>query len=93
MREIYIFGSWAARYQGEEGPTPADVDVLIIGSPDRDEVYQAALRSERRLGREVKTTIRSKATWQSARDGFVRQVRSSPIVPVRSPDRAETRGE
>jgi predicted nucleotidyltransferase len=93
VREIYIFGSWAARYQGEEGPTPADVDVLIIGSPDRDEVYQAALRSERRLGREVNTTIRSKATWQSARDGFVRQVRSSPIVPVRSPDRAETRGE
>jgi predicted nucleotidyltransferase len=89
-KEIYIFGSWAARYQGEEGPTPADVDVLVIGSPDRDDVYQAALRSESRLGREVNTTIRSKASWRSARDGFIRQVRSSPIVPVRPPDHART---
>jgi predicted nucleotidyltransferase len=80
--EIYIFGSWADRYQGAEGLTPADVDVLIIGSPDRDEVYQAALRAEHRLGREVNATIRSKTSWQAARDGFLKQVRSSPLVRV-----------
>ena len=27
----YIYGSWAARYSGEAGPPPADVDVLVVG--------------------------------------------------------------
>src|SRR5439155_8362383 len=80
--EVYIFGSWAARYQGEEGPPPGDLDVLVVGSPDRDEVYEAALRVEHRVRREVNATVRSKAVWEAARDGFVRQVRSSPLIRV-----------
>ena len=45
LGELYIFGSWAARYQGEPGPVPADVDVLVVGAVDRDEVYDAADRA------------------------------------------------
>lgn len=82
-REVYIFGSWAARYHEVEGPQPGDVDVLIVGSPNRDDVYLAALRAESRLRREVNTTIRSKTAWDSAEEGFVKQIRSSPLVPVR----------
>jgi len=80
--EVHIFGSWAARYQGKEGPPPADLDVLVLGSPDREQVYEAALRAEHRLGREVNATIRSKSVWEAAREGFVRQVRSSPRIRV-----------
>lgn len=80
--EVYIFGSWAARYHGIKGPPPADVDVLIIGDPDRDDVYEAALRAERRLTRDVNTTIRSKKAWEANREGFVKHVRSSPILVV-----------
>src|SRR5262245_12898646 len=40
--ELYIFGSWAARLLGIAGPAPADVDVLAVGSPDRDDAYAAA---------------------------------------------------
>lgn len=81
-REIYIFGSWAARYHEVEGPQPGDVDVLVVGSPSRDAVYLAALRAEHRLRREVNATIRSKTAWDSAEEGFVKQIRSSPLVPV-----------
>lgn len=28
--EVFIFGSWAARYRGEAGPPPNDVDVAVI---------------------------------------------------------------
>ncbi|MBI4729153.1 MAG: ArsR family transcriptional regulator [Acidobacteria bacterium] len=84
--DVYLFGSWAARYQGIEGPPPRDVDVLVVGSPNRDEVCDAALRAERRLGREVNVTIRSKEAWEAAREGFVRQVRSAPIVAVTGQD-------
>lgn len=82
VQDAYIFGSWAARYQEVEGPSPEDVDVLVVGDPDRDEVYESVLRMEHRLGREVNVTIRSKETWEEARDGFIRHVRSSPLVHV-----------
>ena len=37
MEEAYIFGSWARRYEGELGPPPADIDVLIVGDADPED--------------------------------------------------------
>lgn len=51
--EAYIYGSWAARHAGEPGPPPRDVDVLIVGDADDDDLFDAARTAERRLGREV----------------------------------------
>ena len=82
VEQLFIFGSWAARYAGEQGPAPHDIDVLVIGTPDRDQVYEAARRAEARLGREVNTTIRKSEHWQAADDGFMRRVKSSPLVEV-----------
>lgn len=80
--QLFIYGSWAARYAGEQGAAPHDVDVLIIGTPDRDDVYEAARRAQQRLGREVNTTVRRADQWQVAQDGFTRQLRSSPLVEI-----------
>jgi predicted nucleotidyltransferase len=88
VEQIFIYGSWAARYAGEPGPAPHDVDVLIIGTPDRDAAYDAARRAEQRLGREVNVTIRDAARWRAASDGFIQQVRSSPLVEIPHPARA-----
>lgn len=83
VTEAFIFGSWAERYEGMDGPAPADVDVLVIGAPDRDEVHEAALRVERRLGMPVNMTVRAEDSWRrEASDGFTRQVRASALVPV-----------
>jgi hypothetical protein len=81
----YIYGSWAARYLGEPGPAPEDIDVLVIGHPDRDEVYDAARRAQQRLGREVNVTQRTSKQWDTATDGFSKQIRSSPMVEVPYP--------
>ncbi len=35
--QAFIYGSWAARYNGEPGRAPADVDVLVIGDVDPEE--------------------------------------------------------
>lgn len=82
IEAVFIYGSWAARYEGEPGPSPKDIDVLVLGKPDRDEVFGAARRAERRLGREVNVTQRTRRQWESATDGFAEQVRSSPMVEV-----------
>jgi hypothetical protein len=82
VERLFIYGSWAARYAGEQGSAPHDVDVLLIGEPDRDAVYEATRRAEERLGREVNVTIRDAKQWKTAEDGFTRQLRSSPLVEI-----------
>ena len=39
---IYLFGSWAARYAGEVGRPPADLDVLVIGEAREWELIEYA---------------------------------------------------
>lgn len=85
-----IFGSWAARYHGEAGPPPNDLDLLVIGHPDRTQLDEAADRAERRLDLPVNPTVRSRRRWKEAADPLVRQIQASPAVWV--VDRANLQG-
>jgi predicted nucleotidyltransferase len=78
----YLFGSWAARYAGQEGRPPADLDVLVIGAPDRDALDDAAQRAGARLAREVNVTIRSTDWWRSGDDGFHSEIMRRPLVQI-----------
>jgi predicted nucleotidyltransferase len=82
VRDAYLFGSWAARYAGEHGRPPVDVDVLVIGEPDRDALDDAAQRAGERLAREVNVTIRSAQWWEHGEDGFHAEVTRRPLIPV-----------
>lgn len=77
-----IFGSWAARVSGEPGPTPGDIDLLVIGRPDRDDLYEAAGRARARLGREVNTVTVSPGEWQAGDDRFLAGLRQRPMVAL-----------
>lgn len=79
---LEIFGSWAARHGGEPGSVPADVDVLVVGAPNRDEVHEAAARAEARAGIPVNATVVLPERWHAADDAFVRQVRVSARIAV-----------
>jgi predicted nucleotidyltransferase len=80
--EVYLFGSWAARAAGEPGPTPGDIDILVLGRASRRDVNRAMRRAEERLGREVNAVVRTRDEWEAADDGFARQVKSSPLFAV-----------
>jgi predicted nucleotidyltransferase len=82
IEQAFLFGSWAARYAGEPGRSPADIDVLVIGSPDRDHLDDAAQRAGSMLAREVNVTVRSPQWWRSGGDGFHAQVTSQPLIAV-----------
>ena len=58
-RALWSVAASAARYRGEQGRAPNDLDVLVIGSPDRDAVDDAAERAERVIGLPVQATVRS----------------------------------
>ena len=80
--EAYIFGSWARRYHGEAGTTPGDIDLVVVGSPDPDDVYGACRTAEEKLGNAVNPNILSASEWKSPKSGFVTTVKSGPLVPV-----------
>jgi predicted nucleotidyltransferase len=82
LEAVYLFGSWAARYEGVRGRPPVDIDVLVIGTPDRDDLDEAAQRAGSRLAREVNVTIRSAQWWEDGQDSFHQEVRRRPIVTV-----------
>jgi hypothetical protein len=82
IQAAYIYGSWAARYVGQEGRAPNDIDVMVIGRPDRDDLYDAAERASARLGREVNITVRSPSWWDSGDDAFHEELRRRPLVPL-----------
>jgi len=78
----YLYGSWAARYHGEVGLDPADIDVMVIGTPSRIAVAGAERRLTERMGREVNVWISSPEEWEAADSGFLQDVRQRPLVPV-----------
>jgi DNA-binding transcriptional ArsR family regulator len=79
---VVIFGSWAARYQGQRGRPPNDVDVLVVGTPDRVAMYAAAERSEARLGRPVNPTVCTPDQWVHPAEPLIREIKSRPYIPV-----------
>jgi DNA-binding transcriptional ArsR family regulator len=81
VAEAYIYGSWAARYRGEPGPVPKDVDVLVVGTADEDDLYEVARTAERALGREVNIRRVSAGAWaEPGDDPFLAAVRERPLV-------------
>lgn len=80
---VIVFGSWAARYHGEPGPLPADIDVLVVGDVARADVYAAAERVEARLGMPVNPVLREAAAWDDPTgDPLLVEIHARPHVEV-----------
>ncbi|MDQ2838626.1 MAG: helix-turn-helix domain-containing protein [Actinomycetota bacterium] len=78
----YIGGSWAARYLGENGPFPHDIDIIIVGSPDRDDTADAVIEAMTAIGHDAQLIFRSTSAWREARDAFTRTAKAKPLVEL-----------
>lgn len=85
IESAYLYGSWAARYLGEPGDDPADIDVLVIGRPSQLAVTRAERTLSDRLGREVNVIVVPAEDWEAGDSGFLRHVREGPLVRVPMP--------
>jgi DNA-binding transcriptional ArsR family regulator len=81
VEEAYVYGSWAARYRGQGGDVPRDVDVLVVGEADDDDLFEVVRSAERTIGREVNIRRIPAQAWHApASDPFVASLRSHPLV-------------
>lgn len=86
IEAAYLYGSWAARHEGQPGTRPVgDIDVLILGHPDRDQLYDALGPAEGRLGRSVEATIREPGWLESGSGAFHDTVTSRPMLRIDLP--------
>lgn len=85
---LIIFGSWAARLEGEFGAPPGDIDVLVVGDEvNRQCVYAAAERAESRLSQPVNPVIRTSRAWaNSGADPLLSEVLTNPHVEIHIPN-------
>ncbi|HEY6276071.1 MAG TPA: MarR family transcriptional regulator [Streptosporangiaceae bacterium] len=79
---VGIFGSWAARYRGERGRPPNDIDVLVVGTPDRVAMHNAADRAESQLGRQVSPVVCPPEQWAHPTEPFLLEILARPFVTV-----------
>lgn len=87
IERAYIYGSWAARYSGIPGPVPNDVDLLVVGTADIDDLEDAVRSASVNLRREVNVRRVPPAVWERAQRGedssaFLATIVSAPLVDL-----------
>src|SRR5690625_3533228 len=87
VERAYVYGSYAARRGGEQGGSPADIDVRAVGNPSRDDLFEAAGEASRRVRREVNIRRLSPKVWADESDSFVATVKSRPLIELDVNDR------
>lgn len=82
IEHAYIYGSWAARFLGESGESPRDIDVLIVGGSEYGDHYEVAHKASALVGREVNINVITPERWANQTDGFVTTVKSRPLLEL-----------
>lgn len=82
IEKAYIYGSWAARVKGEPGADPGDIDVLLISDLTSFETYEIGKKAADIMRRDVNVYNLSEVEWESADSGFVKTVKSRPIIEL-----------
>ena len=75
----FIYGSFASKSEN----SGSDIDVMIIGEPDISSLNQRICSLERKLGRDVNTTIYSLKEYRAKireSSGFIRDVLNKPKI-------------
>ena len=86
IQDAWIYGSWAERYEGVPGRTPGDVDVVVVGNPDKDDLERAAKHASQQVGRDVHIQRVRPERWKAADSGFLHTIQSRPLVRVAGGD-------
>lgn len=80
LEEAFIYGSWARRHAGERGEPPGDIDLLVVGMPDRRKLARLCRAASEELGFEVSPSVVQADEWEVGASGFIRSVKRGPLV-------------
>lgn len=81
VKSAVIFGSYVSGRMRDD----SDIDLLVIGGPDRDELTERLERAQKDIGRQVKEVVMDEhelAERRSRRDGFISSVDDGRTISV-----------
>jgi len=81
VKLAFLYGSYAARLQGAEGPPPQDIDLMVVGDPVMDDLFAICDQVEANVGRPINPTILSDDEFRKG-SRFLEHVAAGPIVPI-----------
>ena len=81
IESAFLYGSFAARMLGDAGPAPHDIDLMVLGEPDVDTIYEVCTRVEDVVHRPVNPAILTPEEFAGS-SAFADNVRSGPAVAV-----------
>lgn len=79
VESAFLYGSFAARMRGIDGPAPNDIDLMVVGDVDAGEVYRICNEVEPTVGRPVNPTILTSSEIAQS-SGFVESLKANPVV-------------
>ncbi len=82
IERALIYGSWAARFHGQPGPPPNDIDVLVVGDPQRRALASIARELSQQLGLEMEPHVASPSDYERGASGFLRTVKQGLLVEL-----------
>ena len=82
VEQAFIYGSWAARYYSQPGAAPNDIDVLVVGTPQRRSLARVANELSGQLGLEVDPHVVLPADYERGASGFLRTVKQSLLIEL-----------
>lgn len=82
IERALIYGSWASRYHNQPGAPPNDIDLLVVGTPQRRSLARAARELTEQLGLEVDPHVVSPADYEGGSSGFLRTIKQGPLIEL-----------
>jgi predicted nucleotidyltransferase len=80
IKRAFIFGSFAKSRE----KSGSDIDLMLVGQPDEDELVKRISQLESRFGREVNYHLFSEKEWEkrSKKDSFLSSVNKGPKIDL-----------
>ena len=82
VESAFIYGSWAASEESNLGRPARDIDLMVLGTPDVDRLYEVTGEVEALIGRPVNVAVFTREEWEGDESGFAETVKSGARVEL-----------
>ena len=76
VESAFIYGSWAASEESNLGRPARDIDLMVLGTPDLDRLYEVSGEVEDLIGRPVNVAVFTPEEWEADESGFAEAVKN-----------------
>ena len=82
VESAFIYGSWAASEDSHLGRPARDIDLMVLGTPDLDRLYEVTGEVEKLIGRPVNVAVFTPEEWKADESGFAEAVKNGSRIDL-----------